>query len=490
MISASPDGKTRLMKRATMILSRGRGATVAALAFAYLLGGCKVFETTAPPPRVSVPAAFEQSPPTGASKSLEDLAHWWKVWRDPALDRLIADALDANSDIRVARARVAEARSFVAIAESALYPTLGASGGMWGGGAQWRNPVVDLIPGDSHEVDAHLGGLAATWEPDIFGGRADDAASARESALSVEEQLNGARMIVVAEVAENYLEARGLRRRLAVLDGSVAAIGQLLRYVRARFDAGQAQAYDVTQVRERLETQRGKRPALVSLLETRQRRLAVLTGRPPEAAPHLLSNPGALTAPAPPSGQMPVDVLERRPDVRARAALVRAQTASLGSAKTDLLPRFQINFLGGDGRLHFEGVPGLQGTGGLAGLTVQLPIFNAGRIQANIAANDARLEAAVAENDKAVLQALEDVENAYGYRRGLDQRNAALAVALASARRNQRASAGLYEGGSKTLGDMLSARLDAFEREDELVQTQMGQATATVQLYRALGGGW
>ena len=490
MTPASPRGKTRLMKRATMILAGGRPATVAALAFASLLGGCKVFETTAPPPQVSVPTAFDQPPLIGAAKSSEDLAHWWKVWRDPTLDRLIGDALDANTDVRIARARVTEARSVVTIAELALYPTLGANGGVWGGGAQWRNPVVDLIPGGSHEFDAHLGELAASWEPDIFGGRADDAEAAREVALSVEEQLNGARMIVVAEVAENYLETKGLQRRLAVLDGGIAAVGQLLRYVQGRFDAGQAQAYDVTQVREQLETQRSKRPALVSLLETRQRRLAVLTGRPPEAAPRLPPNPGLFTAPAPPTGQMPVDVLERRPDVRARAALVRAQTARLSSAKTDLLPRFQIDFRGGDGRLHFEGVPGLQGTGGLAGLTVKLPIFTAGRIQANIAANDARLEAAAAEYDKAVLAALEDVENAYGHRRGLDQRDAALAVALASARRNQRASAGLYEGGSKTLGDVLSARLDAFEREDELVQTQMGQATATVQLYRALGGGW
>ncbi len=489
MTATSPHGKTRLMKRATMILAVGRQATIAALAFVSLLGGCKVFETTAPPPRVDAPAAFDQSPPVGVSMSPEQLAHWWTVWRDPAMNRLIEEALSANTDIRIAQARVTEARSVVAIAESALSPTLGANGGVWGGGAQWRNPAVDLIPGGSHEFDAHLAGLTASWEPDIFGGRAVDAEAARASALSVDEQLNGARMIVVAEVAENYLEARGLQRRLAALDGSIAAMEQFSRYVQARFDAGQAQAYDVTQVRERLETLRGKRPPLVSLLETRQRRLAVLTGRPPEAASRL-SNPGPFTAPAPPAGQMPVDVLERRPDVRARAALVRAQVARLSSAKTDLLPRFQIDFLGGDGRLHFEGVPGLQGTGGLAGLTVRLPIFTAGRIEANIAANDARLEAAAADYDKAVLAALEDVENAYGHRRGLDRRGETLAAALANARRNQRASTGLYEGGSRTLGDVLNARLDAFEREDELIQTQIGQAAATVQLYRALGGGW
>ena len=116
--------------------------------------------------------------------------------------------------------------------------------------------------------------------------------------------------------------------------------------------------------------------------------------------------------------------------------------------------------------------------------------FTAGRIEANIAADDARLEAEAAEYDKAMLQALEDVEDAYGFRRGLDQRAIDQTVALSIADRNQIMSAELYENGNKTLQDVLSARLDTFDREDELIQTQMGQATATVQLYRALGGGW
>jgi NodT family efflux transporter outer membrane factor (OMF) lipoprotein len=464
-------------------------APVAAIAFAILLAGCKVFETTAPAPQVSTPEAFDEVPANGARFSSQDLARWWTVWRDPILNRFIRDALDANTDLRIAQARVNEARSLATIAESALYPTVGAQAGQWGGAAQWRNPLVTLIPGGSHTFDAHLAGVAATWEPDIFEGRADDAEAARAAALSVEEQLNGARTIVVAEVAENYQEARGLQRRLAVLDASIAAFEQLLRYAEARYAAGQALAYDVTEVRERLESQRAKRPVLVSLIDTRERRLAVLKGRVPEKIEGL-PPPGGFTAPPVPSGQMPSDVLERRPDVRARALLVRAQVATLSSAKTDLLPRFQVNFFGGDGRLHFEGLPGLQGTGGLAGLTVQLPIYTAGRIEANIAANDARLEQAAADHDKSVLQALEEVEGAYGRRVGFDKRGADIRQALENARRNEKASIGLYEGGRKTFDDAVKAKLDAFERNDELIETQMGQAAATVQLYLALGGGW
>ena len=373
--------------------------------------------------------------------------------------------------------------------ESALYPTVGAQGGQWGGAMQWNNPLVNLIPGGSHTFDAHLAGAAAGWEPDIFEGHADDAEAARAAALSVEEQLNGARMIVVAEVAENYQEARGLQRRLAVLDASIATLEQMLRYVEARYAAGQALAYDVTEVRERLESLRGKRPVLVSLLDVRQRRLAVLTGRVPEKIERL-SPPGTFAAPAVPRGQLPSDVLERRPDVRARALLVRAQVAKLSSAKTDLLPRFQISFFGGDGRLHFEGLPGLQGTGGLVGLTAQLPIFTAGRIEANIAANDARLEQAAADHDKSVLRALEEV------RRASAEDSVSTNAPRISGKRSRTRSAmkkrpsAYTKGDARRFGDAVNAKLDAFERSDELVQTQMEQAAATVQLYLALGGGW
>jgi outer membrane protein TolC len=187
---------------------------------------------------------------------------------------------------------------------------------------------------------------------------------------------------------------------------------------------------------------------------------------------------------------MPVQVVERRPDVQARVALVQAQAARLQSARTDLLPRFGIQFLGGDAELHFEGLPNFGATGGLIGLSAYLPVFNHGRIRANIAANDARLDAAVAAYDAAVLKALEDVENAYRRRSALDQRGASLAAALSAARRNEAASKDLYEGGRKTFRDVLDDRLQALNDEDELVQAEMGQATATVQLYRALGGGW
>ncbi len=120
---------------------------------------------------------------------------------------------------------------------------------------------------------------------------------------------------------------------------------------------------------------------------------------------------------------MPSSVLERRPDVRASAPLVRARAARLGSAKADLLPRFHPTVIGLDGHVHLDGLPGLSGTGGLIGIGADLAIFNARRLPANVAANDARLHAALAQHDKVALRTLDEVDNACGVRRGFARSN-------------------------------------------------------------------
>jgi NodT family efflux transporter outer membrane factor (OMF) lipoprotein len=446
-----------------------------------------------PPSKVSVPAKFDEQGAEGTATAQQDLSKWWTTWHDPVLEALIDEALKANTDVRTAQARVSESRAMVTVAESALYPTVNAQGAAFGGAADVRtSQSAGVLPGLANAGPGVWGGtanLAASWEADIWGGRHADAAAARAVNLSTVQSLNGAHVTVAADVAENYQEARGLQLRIDVLDRGIATLEQLLTYIEARYEAGEAFTYDVDLVREQLSLQRAKRPPLVQLLEVRRRRLAVLTGKPPEAAV-TLPQMAPFNIPSAPNGLLPVQVLERRPDVQARSYEVRAQAARLQSARTDLLPRFHIQFLGGDTELHFQGIPNFGATYGLINLGVYLPVFNAGRIRANIAANDARLEAAVADYDAVVLKALEDVENAYRFRGSLDQRSTSLAAALDAARRNEAASTDLYEAGRKTFRDVLDDRISALNDEDELVQAEMGKATATVQIYRALGGGW
>lgn len=454
-----------------------------------LAGGCTVKDSAAPPSRVVLPTRFAEAPVTDGMHA--DLGRWWTQWHDPVLDRLVDDALAANPDLAVARDHVRQARAYVAVARSALYPTVGATGDIAGGGLGWSNPAVPaaLAPnlGDP-ATDGHLAGLAAAWEPDIFGGRAADLRAARAVAQSVEEQLRGTRMLVAADMVENYVASVDDLRRVALIDRAAAMLDRMEAYAGARMAAGQATRADIDAIRARRRTVLAARPLLVADVDTRRRRMAVLSGRLPEQAP-AIPQPALFVIPPVPVGIVPVGVMDRRPDIRARRDLVQAALERLRSARTDLLPRFGLEFFGGNGRLRFDGLPGLSGSGGLMALTTYLPIFTAGRIHARIDVADARLDEAVTLYDQALLTALSEVESAYESRAALDVQGQGLSAALVMARRAAEDRLGLFDGGRSTLLDALQARLDAVAIEDAGVRSEDGRAMATIRLAVALGGG-
>jgi NodT family efflux transporter outer membrane factor (OMF) lipoprotein len=483
-----------------------------------VLTACTTVRVDVPDSGVRVPDRFSQvAADTEGLPAPDDLARWWRGIPDPTLSALIDQGLAANPDVRIAAARVREARAVVTQAESALYPTLAAMG--YAGRTQQNEagvqapsqvqlpssvpgvpvplPPINLPTPDVPRlpISTYSGfGFAATWEVDIFGSRRSDAEAARSAALANEERLHGAQLMVAGDIASNYIEARSLERRIDVLQRTLAEADRLQRYVQGRFDAGQATRYDVERVRAQVQALRSGTAPLQTLLQARLRRLAVLTGQTPDPLPRL----PAPTASAPADGSaipsrlpavLPSDVLERRPDVRGTAQLVRARAAQLGSAKADLLPRFYLGFLANDGRIEL-GDLGASGRFTSWGAGLYLPIFEAGRIRARIRASDAQLEAAVSQHEQTVLTALEDVENAYGTRRALDQRSAQLRSAWQTADQGARQAQRLFEEGHGLLQGAVEARLDALRREDDLIQAETARALVTVALYKAVGGGW
>ncbi len=399
------------------------------------------------------------------------------------------------------------------MAESALFPTFDLVG------AASRNridnaavgpfnptaPVVPpvplpalpalTVPGNTQFASLAAGGLAATWEVDIFGSRRSDRDAARQAALGMQERQHGAQMLVAADIASNYFEARSIERRQQVLENSIAVAHRLQRYAQGRFDAGQATRFDVDRAHTQVESIESMRAPLQSLLSARIRRLAVLTGRTPESLAKL---PPQIPFPALSSSLIPAalptvlpsDVLERRPDVRGTANMVRALAAKLGSAKADLLPKFYVGFLAQDGHIEISGLPSLNPN--LMGLSagVKLPLFDAGRIHANITASDARLQAAAIQYEQSILTALEDVENAYSARRALDERADKLSSAWKVAQDGADHADHLFQEGTGLLQPVLEAKLQSLQREDELIQNQTARALTTVLLYKAIGGGW
>ncbi|TPE61739.1 efflux transporter outer membrane subunit [Sandaracinobacter neustonicus] len=462
------------------------------MAALLLLGGC----VTAPPPGertvpVAPPQTFEAAAANTAAAT--DISRWWAAWQDPGLNALVEQALAASPGLREARARVEAARATVTTAESALYPTIAAGGAAWHAAMDGRlsSTAGDLLaPYErGRSGTGHIVGLGATWEPDIFGGARANISAASAMVQVQENAERGARLTLVADIVENYQQAQGIRRRQALLTRSIAEADHLTAYAAARMRAGQATAADISRAENAAAALKAEQGMLDALLDGRKRRLAVLAGATPET-PVQLSDPSLPLVPAAPTGQLPSDVLARRPDVLASAAVADIRAAQLKRARADLLPRFSVNFVGQTGHIALGGLPGFNGQSALLGLSAWIPLFTANRLQAGVRAGDAELRAALAAQDAAVLQALGDVETAYAFRAGLESRLEGLRAANAISSRRADEQARLYRSGRVRLSDVIEARLQVLKDEDSAEQARIAQASATVQLYRALGGGW
>lgn len=510
-------GAPRAPRAPRALCSPRRAVPLLALACAAWLAGCgQALKVHTPPAQARVPDAFSAPAAQASGGPQQDLGRWWRLWGDARMNALIERALAASPDIRAAQANLQAARALADVAESALYPTAVAAAAAGAGTADWRNasawrtlapPYSAALP-SSADARGLAAGVGAVWEADVFGARRADASAAQAAAAIAQERLHGAHMLVAAEAASNWREALALAQRLSILDAATATAAQLHGYAQARLAAGQARAADVAAAQSRLAGLQAARPALQALLLTRRQRLAALCGQPPgqpdaalaallpdvpdapAAASEAAAPPEPSAPPAPPSGQLPSSVLARRPDVRARQQAVQARAAQLKSLKAELLPSFGIVFLGNEGRLDFSGLPRASGAGGLIGLRISLPLFTAGRLQAQARAGDARLHAAVAEYDRAVLDALQEVEAAYAARAALDARVESLQAARQSAARRASGLQALYQAGERQRDAPLQARLELAEADDALAQARMQQASASIRLYQALGGGW
>jgi NodT family efflux transporter outer membrane factor (OMF) lipoprotein len=335
------------------------------------------------------------------------------------------------------------------------------------------------------------GGLAARWEIDLFGGRHLEAEAAAAQARG---SLEGERAVLVgllAQVATNYLELRGLQARTQVLEGNIAVQQERLRVVKALARAGLARDGDVARQETQLHATQASLPTLAGAADTLIHRLGVLTGKPPNHFRALLAEAAPLPDIPPQLPKlMPATLLEQRPDLRLAKAEVDAAAASLGAARADLYPKLVISASGGFGALAAGGFPSLAEGVYTLGSGLSAPIFNAGRIRAQIAAADARLDQAAARYEKAFLTALEDVENAYAQHRSASNRLGELVQAEATAELARRDADALYQRGGTDLLSALDAQRVKLEVGDERVKAETAVAVGMVSLYRAFGGGW
>jgi multidrug efflux system outer membrane protein len=354
---------------------------------------------------------------------------------------------------------------------------------------------ADEVPGASRadrDVKRYSAQVDVGWELDVFGRVRRNVESQRAEAAADAADLAAVQVAIVGEVARSYLELRGLQQRLAVARNNADNQRETLRIVEARLDAGRGTEFDTSRASAQLEATLARIPALAAAVDVTMHRLAVLTGQAPGA---LVARLDGATAglPALPGGVdagTPGDLLRRRPDVRAAEQRLHAATARIGVATADLFPRFTLGGLIGTQSLESNALFGRDSESRLAVLGVDWSFLDVGRVRARIEASNAAAGGALAQYEQTVLKALEETENAlvlYGHARLEDAhlersaRDSARAAALARVR---------YDAGAADLLDVLDAERSQLQAQDAWADARTRSATALVDLYRSLAGGW
>ncbi len=474
------------------------------------LGACSTVRVEMPPSSLQLPDHFD-AVDTPASRGT-DLARWWQALNDPVLTAFIEEGLQHNADVKIALARIQEARAFHGMAESAFFPTVEGMAGASRARQTSHLPVnvkpeVSLplpipitigLPPVSQDLRMPLGNttagsLMATWELDLFGARHADADMVQQLIYGAQEQQHGAQLLVAADIATRYFEARGGERRLAVLQQAVQVAERGHLYAQGRFKAGHADAGEVDRAEMQWRAAQAQIEPLKALIASHVRRIAVLMGRAPQALPALpvfpaLAVKGSVMPPLP--AVLPGEVLARRPDVRGMARKVLSQVAKVGSAKAELFPKFYLGLGASAGRLHPDHEAGHNFGTQMLGVGMRLPIFEAGRIRQHIAAQEAQLQGLAIQYEQTVLGALEDVENVYAARRAFEDKAQRVQQASQLAGQIAQRKMALFQSGQELLQVALEAQAQALQKEDEAIQARTSVETYTVLLYKALGGGW
>jgi multidrug efflux system outer membrane protein len=467
-----------------------RPAIVMLAACLALLAGCAVGPDYHPP-KASASAQQWTSPLAGGeTNGPDDLATWWKNFGDTNLDSLVTMAVQSNLTLRIAEAHVREARAERDVVSGSFWPSVGTSGS-YSRNRFGQNSFPPLPPGTPLDYNLYNASFDATWELDIFGGtrRTIEAASAEMGAAEY-----GQRDVLVsllAEVARNYIGARGYQQRLAITLQNIQVQQDILNLTSNRFENGLSSDLDVQQATALLTATEAEVPSLQTGFDQSVHHLAVLIGQPPGALMDEMSveKPIPLTPPAVPVG-LPSDLLQRRPDVQKSERELAAATARIGAAKADLFPKFSLTGFAGLESISTANFFNYASRYWSAGPTVQWEIFQAGSIRANVRVQNARQEQALDSYQQTVLVALEDAENALTAYAREQARRESLSQSVQADEQALELSTQLYNNGLADFLHVLDSERSLYAAQDALVQSDQTVSLNLVQLYKALGGGW
>ncbi|MBB3032427.1 efflux transporter outer membrane subunit [Alteriqipengyuania lutimaris] len=412
---------------------------------------------------------------------------WWRLYDDPVLDGLVADALAANTDIRQSVARIDRARAALRGARSDRLPQVGLDASAGYG----RTPEAQTLPGQDRDGGQFSIGADIAYEVDLFGRVSSGIAAARGDVAAARADAEAVRVMVVADTTRAYADAASAAARLRVARSIVDLLEDSLRLTRLRHDAGYTDGLAVARIESLLEQRAATIPAIEAERRAALFALATLTGRAPAALP---ANIGERTVPLEIEAPLPVgdgtQLLARRPDVRAAEQRALADGARIGVARADLYPRITVGGSIGSNTSKlgdlFTGGP----LGFVLGPLIDWAFPNREPVYARIDAAEADARGSLAAFDGTVLVALQEAETALSnYARSLERRRI-LVSAVASAERAARIVRAQNREGLINSLDTLDAERTLAETRATLADQDADVSRQQIALFRALGGGW
>ncbi|CAI8793132.1 efflux transporter outer membrane subunit [Methylocaldum szegediense] len=414
----------------------------------------------------------------------EGLKTWWKSFGDSVLDRLMDQALTGNLDLKLALARIDQARAQRRGTRAELFPSVDAMAGA----QRTENPFPGLAPGIRYNLFEL--GFDALWEIDLFGRQRRRLEAATADLEAAKEEYAQSLVTLTSDLARAYIEYRSLQNQLRITRWNLETQRHTLKLTERLFEEGVGTRHDLVRARAQTETTAAQIPALEAELTAVLRQLEVLTGKRPGALKYELETPRAVPmAPGQAILASPAAVIRHRPDLRAAERRLASATAMQGAAIAELFPRISLSAFLGLRNTDVENLFKSAAFSYSAGASLLQPLVNFGRIRAGIDLADAQQREAYVAFERAVLEALREMETALTRYFKEEARRQTLARAVEDQRESVRLSQLRYQEGVISFLDVLEAQRALYLADMELARSEAKASTELIAVYKALGGG-
>ena len=463
-----------------------RGPLASAAALSVALAGCTLAPPYTPLTMTTPPAFKEVGPWTPASPSdAAPRGDWWSVYGDPTLNGLEQKIETGNPDLAVALARYDEARALAAQARAALFPELDANGGSTANRQSQNRP---LRIGGKNQYDDNTVGGTLSYELDLWGRVRNQVAQGKAQAQASAADAATVRLSLEAQLADAYLNLRGLDAQAKLLADTTDAFTKALRLTQAQHDGGSVAGLDVARAQTQLQTARAQQIDVGAQRALLEHEIAALVGSPAST----FSIAAVADLPDPPHVPVaqPSLLLQRRPDIAAAERRAAAANANIGVARAAFYPSITLSASGG-----FEDAGGMNllnaaNSWWTVGPAAALTLFDGGRRKAVVRQARDQFDEASATYRSTVLSAFQQVEDNLALCNKLADEAREEDAAVTAARRTEDLSLIQYKMGAVTYLDVVTAQTADLEAERAALMIATRRLQASVDLVRALGGGW